>query len=192
MVEGIGMATGRQRLSTSSHANKGQHLQKIGSCRVVRVQMLNDFWLAPPWPARPKPACCFPTKTCGLTRDGLASRLPVSPPALGLRITKSRYLPSPLLSLQPSGPQNTAPSRAEGLNIPGHRHVAAGCRHALGDVAWRLLLPVPATHRRRRTRGSDERGGALLTAWRKGEGSRHGMCAAARGKPVDVDVLSPR
>ena len=116
-----------EHLSTSSHANKGQHLQKIGSCRVVRVQMLNDFWVAPPWPARPKPACCFPTKTCGLTRDGLASRLPVSPPVLGLRITKSRYLRSPLLSLQPSGPQNTAPSRAEGLNIPDTGMLPQAC-----------------------------------------------------------------
>ncbi len=126
MVEGIGMAAGRQRLSTSSHANKGQHLQKIGSCRVVRVQMLNDFWLAPPWPARPKPACCFPTKTCGLTRDGLASHLPVSPPALGLRITKSRYLRSPLLSLQPSGPQKHCTEQSRGPQHPGTQ--ACRCR----------------------------------------------------------------
>ena len=134
----------RQRLSTSSHANRGQHSQKIGSCRVVRVQMLNDFWVAPPWPARPKPACCFPTKTCGLTRGGLASRLPVAPPALGLRITKSRYL-KPTFITPTVGSSKHCTELSRGPQHPGHRHAAAGMP---GHVAWRLLLPVPATHRR--------------------------------------------
>ena len=76
-------------------------------------------------------------------------------------------LPSEPTFITPTvGSSKHCTEQSRGPQHPGHRHAAAGMP---GDVAWRLLLPVPATHRRQRTRGSGERGGALFIAWRKGE-----------------------